>query len=237
MKSVVHLGILACSVLLAAGSYAQDSGADRFGIGVKGSLLGGGVEAAARVTYHSNVRAGFNMFSYSRGFTKDGVSYNGQLSFKTVEAHYDIFPWARAFHISPGVLVYAATPITATASVPGGTNFSLNNTPYVSSTVVPVTGTPSPSILSVALGEPWNATPSSTGTLRCFEAFRGTRDRAGNWCDMARQGFCIARAILASWPKRSQCWKRVQSWLQEWAVPAGSLFASGTHEKSIMPSC
>lgn len=137
----MHLGILVCSVLLAASSYAQDSGADRFGIGVKGSLLGGGVEATARVTHRSNVRAGFNMFSYSRGFTKDGVSYNGQLSFKTVEAHYDIFPWARSFHISPGVLVYAATPITATASVPGGTNFSLNNTPYVSSTVVPVTGT------------------------------------------------------------------------------------------------
>jgi hypothetical protein len=117
-----------------------DSG--RFGIGVKGSLLGGGVEVAARVTHHTNVRAGFNMISYSRGFNKDGIAYQGTLGFKTVEAHYDIFPWAGNFHISPGVLAYIGDPITATAAVAGGQSFTLGGTTYYSESLAnPVTGT------------------------------------------------------------------------------------------------
>lgn len=104
------------------------------GVGVKGSLLGGGVEAAVSVTHRTNVRGGFNLFSYSRGFDKDGVSYNGQLSFKTIEAHYDVFPFAGSFHVSPGVLIYAGTPITATALIPVGQSFSLGGTQYYSGT-------------------------------------------------------------------------------------------------------
>lgn len=114
--------------------------ADDFGVGVKVSLLGGGIEGAARVTKRTNVRAGFNMLSYSRDFNKDGIAYGGQLSFKTIEAHYDIFPFARSFHVSPGVLIYAQTPITANASVPGGQTFTLGGVQYYSDTTVPVTG-------------------------------------------------------------------------------------------------
>jgi len=95
-------------------------------------LLGGGVETAVRVTHRTNVRAGFNAFSYSRGFNKDGVSYDGRLSFKTVEAHYDIFPFAGGFHVSPGVLAYIGNPITANATVQGGQNFNLGGTSYLS---------------------------------------------------------------------------------------------------------
>lgn len=112
----------------------------RVGIGVKGSFLGGGVEVAARVTHHTNVRAGFNMFTYSRDFNKDSIAYNGQVNFKTVEAHYDIFPFAGSFHVSPGVLAYIGDPITATAAVPGGQSFSLGGTTYYSDTGTPVTG-------------------------------------------------------------------------------------------------
>jgi hypothetical protein len=160
---VCTLGILACNVLLSVGVFGQaitlsdptdSSGANppvaasktvpsqdsgRFGVGVKGSLLGGGVEVAARVTHRTNARAGFNMFSYSRGFNKDGVAYNGQLSFKTFEAHYDIYPFAGRFHVSPGILAYIGDPITANAAVPGGQNFTLGGTSYFSGTP-PVTG-------------------------------------------------------------------------------------------------
>ena len=136
-----NLAILVCCVLLAIVSYGQSNGeSTNFGIGVKGSLLGGGVEAAARVTHRTNVRAGFNMISYSRGFNKDGVPYSGQLSFKTVEAHYDIFPFAGKFHVSPGVLAYIGDPITATAAVPAGQSFSLGGTTFYSDTAAPVTG-------------------------------------------------------------------------------------------------
>jgi hypothetical protein len=133
--------ILLCSVLLAVVSYGQSNGdSGSFGIGAKASLLGGGFEAAARVTPRTNVRAGFNMISYSRGFNKDGVPYDGQLSFKTVEAHYDIFPFAGKFHVSPGVLAYIGEPITATTTVPAGQSFTLGGTTFYSDPTAPVTG-------------------------------------------------------------------------------------------------
>jgi hypothetical protein len=122
----------------AAVSANQDSG--RVGIGVKASTLGGGAEVAFRVTDRSNVRTGFNMISYSRGFSKDGIAYNGQLSFKTVEAHFDFFPFAGSFHISPGVLAYIGDPITGTPSVPGGRSFTLGGKAFFSDTTTPVAG-------------------------------------------------------------------------------------------------
>lgn len=110
------------------------------GIGVKASLLGGGLEVAARVTHRANVRAGFNYFSYRRGFTKDSIAYNGQLEFKTVEAHFDVFPFDGGFHVSPGLLAYIGTPITAAAAVGGGQSFTLGGTTYYSDTAAAVTG-------------------------------------------------------------------------------------------------
>jgi hypothetical protein len=165
MKAVRHFGVVVCTLgLLSIGMAAQSANltdnsgsssgapavspantnsssmADRFGVGVKLSLLGGGVEAAARVTHRTNVRAGFNMFSYSRGFNKDGIAYDGQIGFKTIEAHYDIFPFAGGFHVSPGVLIYAGTPISATAKVDGGQSFTLGGTQYTSDPSAPITG-------------------------------------------------------------------------------------------------
>jgi uncharacterized protein with GYD domain len=75
------------------------------GVGVKVSLLGAGIEGAVRLTEKTNVRAGFNMIQYSRGFDKDGVSYKGELNFRTLEAHLDYFPWAKSFHLSPGLQI------------------------------------------------------------------------------------------------------------------------------------
>jgi hypothetical protein len=120
--------------------FSQSSDSGTFGIGVKVSTFGAGAEAAVRVTHRTNLRAGFNVIEYSRGYNKDGVAYNGQLNFKTFEAHYDIFPFAGGFHISPGVLVYAADPITATAAVPGNQSFTLGGVDYVSDPADPVSG-------------------------------------------------------------------------------------------------
>ena len=104
----------------------------KIGFGVKTSLLGVGAEVAARVTHRTNARVGFNVLGYSRGFNKDGIDYNGHLDFRTMEAHYDIFPWARSFHISPGLLTYFGNPISASALVPGNQSFSLGGVDYTS---------------------------------------------------------------------------------------------------------
>lgn len=157
--SVRYPGMLVCGMLLVGLSYGQstnpnqqsapaaassivnsEEGSGSVGIGVKASLLGGGFEVAARVTHRTNVRAGMNFFSYSRTFHKDGVAYDGQLSFKTFETHYDFFPFAGSFHISPGLLAYVGDPITANAAVPGGQSFTLGGTAFISDPASPVTG-------------------------------------------------------------------------------------------------
>lgn len=153
MRSIVIFYLLACTCLLgysqsatstappAAAAVSERSGHNgEVGVGVKFSLLGAGAEAAVRLTERTNIRAGFNMIKYSRGFDKDGVAYDGELNFRTFEAHLDYFPWAGSFHLSPGLLVYAADPITATALVPGDQSFSLGDFGYYSDPSNPIRG-------------------------------------------------------------------------------------------------
>lgn len=108
----------------------KDSGV--FAFGVKASLFGVGAEVATRVTHRTNLRAGYNILGYSRTFSKDGIDYHGHLSFRTIEAHYDIFPWAKSFHISPGLLAYVGNPITANALIPANNSFTLGGQTYYS---------------------------------------------------------------------------------------------------------
>lgn len=120
---------------------ASSDGPRRIGVGAKISLLGIGGEAAVALTKRINVRGGFNFFNYSDTFNKDGVSYGAQLAFRSAEAHLDLFPFAGAFHVSPGLLLYNDNHISATASVPGGQVFTLGGMSYTSSAANPVAGT------------------------------------------------------------------------------------------------
>lgn len=112
----------------------------RLGIAIKASLLGAGVEAATPLTTRSNLRAGLNLFRYDRGFNKDGVAYAARLRFRSIEAHYDWFPFAGGFHLSPGMLVYNGNQLEANASVPAGDTLTLNDVTYTSDPADPLTG-------------------------------------------------------------------------------------------------
>lgn len=109
-------------------------------IGAKAGLLGVGLEAATPLSSHLNLRGGGNAFNFSDTFSTDGVSYNANLQFRSAETSVDWFPWARAFHISPGALLYNGNNVTANTSVPGGKTFTLNNQNYTSSATDPVSG-------------------------------------------------------------------------------------------------
>lgn len=109
------------------------------GIGVSLSSLGLGVETAILASERSNVRVGFNVLGYSHRFTKDGVPYDGHLNLKTFAAHYDFFPRAGSFHISPGILIYVADPIKANAFVAPGQSFTLGGTRFYSDASNPTT--------------------------------------------------------------------------------------------------
>jgi hypothetical protein len=112
----------------------------RFGAAARFSLLGPGFDFAGRVSPRANVRAGINLFNYNLNFNRNGMSYAGHLSLKTMETHYDFFPKAGAFHVSPGMLIFLGDPVSATASAGPGEYFSLNGVSYVSSPTDPVTG-------------------------------------------------------------------------------------------------
>ena len=68
------------------------------------SMLGPGVQVATPLSQRTNLRFGFNMFNYNRTFDKDGISYRGQMNWRSAEAHLDWFPFGGGFHFSPGAL-------------------------------------------------------------------------------------------------------------------------------------
>lgn len=112
-------------------------------VGVKISTLGPGIEAATPLTRYLNLSGGFNMFRYDRSFSSNGVNYDGELRLSSAELHVDYFPFRRGgFHVSPGALIYNGNQVTAAASIPGGTTFTLNHVDYASDPSNPVTGTP-----------------------------------------------------------------------------------------------
>jgi hypothetical protein len=121
--------------------HVDPEGLGRIGAGVRISTLGAGGEVAAALTHTTNIRGGFNFFSYSRGYDNNGIHYAGDLQWASAEAHLDWFPLGHAFHLSPGLMVYNDNHVNATASIPGGQTFTLDNTSYMSNPANPVGGT------------------------------------------------------------------------------------------------
>lgn len=111
------------------------------GVGLRLSTLGAGAEVGASLGKRLNLRGGFNLFQYHRGFQHDGISYKGQLHLRSGEAHLDWYPVGHTFHLSPGLLVYNGNGATATANVPGGSTFTLGGATYTSDPANPITGT------------------------------------------------------------------------------------------------
>ena len=92
-------------------------GSSKVGIGLKISTLGVGIETALPLAGKLNLRGGANFFQYNRNITNDGIHYNGQLRFRSGEAHLDWFPFPLGgFHVSPGVLFYNGNQVPANAA-------------------------------------------------------------------------------------------------------------------------
>lgn len=120
---------------------ARSGDAGLIGVGIRLSTLGAGAEVGVSLTSKLNVRGGFNIFQYSRGFNHDGITYKGQLNLRSGEAHVDFYPIGHTFHLSPGLLIYNGNGATATANVPGGSTFTLGGATYTSDPANPITGT------------------------------------------------------------------------------------------------
>ena len=173
---------------------AKESSEGRFpiGVGIKVSTLGIGGEVAVAVTHRSNVRFGFNAFSYGHTFDKDGATYAGNLDLRSAQATYDLF-LLRWLHVSPGVLLYNGNQVSANVSVPGGQTFTLSSTTYVSDAADPVAGTGKLSVYKaapIALIGIGNLVPRSQHFSTSFEigaAYQGpprvALNLSGSACD------------------------------------------------------
>lgn len=103
-----------------------------FGGGV--SPLGIQLQVATNVNSHFNLRGTGNFFNYSTSFTNSGITASAKLSLDSAGVAVDIYPIPPlGFRISPGLLFYNGNQLTASASVPAGTTFTLNGTTYLSS--------------------------------------------------------------------------------------------------------
>ena len=111
-----------------------------FGVGVKLGTLGVGVQVGTALTARVNLRGGANFLTYNDSVTEDGVTYNGTLRLRSVEAKLDLFV-AGGFRVTPGFLLYNDNSVSAIVAVPGGQSFTLGGTRYFSSAANPITGT------------------------------------------------------------------------------------------------
>jgi hypothetical protein len=114
----------------------------KFGVAIGVGTLGVGIQAGTAVAKHTNLRFGFNFFSYSLSGTdsKSNLQYNGTLRLASAEALVDQYIKG-PFHISGGALIYDGFRGTASIRVPGGQTLTLNHIQYYSSQSDPVTGT------------------------------------------------------------------------------------------------
>jgi hypothetical protein len=152
----------------------QSSPSVRYGSGVARPLsqfaFDGGVspmgiqlQTATNLNSHFNLRGTGNFFNYSTTFTVSGVTAAAKLNLASAGASLDIYPFRSGFRISPGALFHNENQLTAAATVPGGTSFTLNGQTFYSANANAVTGA-TPVNGSAALGLNTNKTALSITT-------------------------------------------------------------------------
>jgi hypothetical protein len=112
----------------------------RIAIGGSVTTLGPQLQVATNLNRHFNLRGTGSYFSYATTFTTNGIEAAAALNLASAGASLDIYPFRSGFRLSPGALFYNQNRLTAIASVPGGTSFTLNGNKYYSATANPVTG-------------------------------------------------------------------------------------------------
>ena len=112
----------------------------RFALGGGIGIGGINLQAATNLNRYSNVRVSGNVFSYTvNDISTNGFTANGNLTFATMGASFDYYPWPmHGFRVSPGLLLYNENSLTASATVAPGESFTLNDVDYFSSASNPI---------------------------------------------------------------------------------------------------
>jgi hypothetical protein len=124
-------------------SVVADSGQRHIGLGANVAIGGLGVDIAAAVQRHLNVRVGGQFFGYAGSFQEQGATVNGNIRLGGGRGSLDWFPFHNGFHLSPSVFFLNQTAIRATVLVPSGSDVSVGGGDYVSSNADPLHGSAS----------------------------------------------------------------------------------------------
>jgi hypothetical protein len=97
----------------------------------KGGFAGFGIDLATPLAQRVNLRIGGSAFQYSGSYNVDGITFDGEVKFRSGTLSLDWFPFNNGFRISPGVTLYNGNNLNAALSVPAGQNFDLGDDTYV----------------------------------------------------------------------------------------------------------
>ena len=97
------VAVLSFLMLFISSNAMAESG--RFGVAVKASTLGAGVELITRISPNINGRLGGNAFSYDYDGTESDIEYDLELDLRSVSAILDWHPFSGGFRLSGGLLL------------------------------------------------------------------------------------------------------------------------------------
>ena len=112
------------------------------GVDLKFGVNGIGFDVATPLAPKLNLRGGASFFSYTvNNLSEDGFNVDGTLTFRSVNASVDWYPFRNGFRISPGVTLYNGNRFSGNATIPPGDVITLNGTDYTSSPTDPLVAT------------------------------------------------------------------------------------------------
>ena len=140
MRASVGLPAAAQALPAGGGSVDHMRPFSAVGVQIKAGFAGPGFDIAVPLAQHWNARVGGSFFQYSGTYSIDGIDISGEVKFRSANFSLDYYPFRGSFRISPGVTFYNGNNIKASAQIPGGNTFTLNDVNYTSSPTDPVRG-------------------------------------------------------------------------------------------------
>ena len=112
----------------------------RMSIGGGFSPLGIGMQVSTDINEHLNLRATGNVFRLNTSFDVSGVPSSANVNLSSAGALLDAYPFHVGWRVSGGILYINQNEINASANVPGGDSFTLNDQTYYSASQNTATG-------------------------------------------------------------------------------------------------
>jgi hypothetical protein len=127
---------------IAEPSPGVDKAFSRIAIGSGSSTLGINLTAATNLNRYMNLRTTGSLFSYTiNNLAVSDFNVGFKLSMASAGASLDLYPFPRyGLRVSPGLLFINTSHGDGTFTSQGGSNFTLNNVTFYSSTTNPVEG-------------------------------------------------------------------------------------------------